>query len=878
MHLQHSEECAKFLISSAEHMFTEKPSIPYYQSSKQNTALLNENQLATLHDADDDTVSIGLQMLNHQQERLTQQKQTLPTILTCTTEVKHMIFLTKIMDDMQCPDYGTSKVIDWAKHAAADNFDFNPSNKSREKAIEFCYLALQDSQDLLPKVHPFTSYSGTNEELVKFDFVPQLKSLLQNKSLMTSENLAIDTANPFGKHHPTILGEAISGSVHTELYNNLVTDPDNQFMTALICYIDKAHVIDDKYVLEPLTFTLAVFKEEARRYAEFWRPLGYVSCQTKSKIEKAMKARQERGANYRDYHTQLGILFEQIRALQRSTSDALKACPIVIDGKTYTKDILVPILCFIVDAQAGDYLTGRYFNRSQGIHRLHRACLTKTDDIDKPDFNCRYVDSKTMFAIMNKNNKRAQTSQQQNSVYYLPNHAFKDLFIGCSRRSIFGATPTDCLHNVRHRLIRQVVDLMLEDLSEELKLDIDRYAQRFHEAHRQSARQQYPPTDFSDGLCNMTRLSAGKVTGMLFVLCCLLMRGDFWKMIQPRLKKKGVHDIDLLLQTLEALLAFDAWTHKKQYWNLVDTEEEANAIAAAKNGIKILMRQIKERFPKVTKMGWKTDTFHAPLHLVDDMVRFGAPCNFSAERPEHNHKYFSKNPGRRARKKHLTFEFGSAKRYCDKFVLDEMHARLMEHSEQVYAPIEAEPDAKLPAQEFRRKTSIGTRYELVKNATTEEWKVKWHSQTDVHKLSLLPNLLSYLIAKFDPFNTIFSTEITLHNTMYRCHPSYQSGTAWYDWVWENKHPHKKKGENWPCRVVSVAHPANCNSCLIVQRSSCRVKDWESALFQSWQFKGDNAPFEVLDPKHINGSVFVIFLEKETICTTLPYGEWPEQFI
>jgi hypothetical protein len=167
-------------------------------------------------------------------------------------------------------DYGTSKVIDWAKNAVADNFDFNPSNKSHEKAIDFCYLALQDSQHLLPKVHHFTSYSRMMEELVKFDSLSQLKSLLQNKSLMTSDNVAIDLSNPFCKHQPTILSEAISGSVHTELYNNLVTDPDNQFMTALICYIDKAHVIEDKYVLEPLTYTLAIFKEKARRCAEFW--------------------------------------------------------------------------------------------------------------------------------------------------------------------------------------------------------------------------------------------------------------------------------------------------------------------------------------------------------------------------------------------------------------------------------------------------------------------------------------------------------------------------------------------------------------------------------------------------------------------------------
>jgi hypothetical protein len=63
----------------------------------------------------------------------------------------------------------------------------------------------------------------------------------------------------------------------------------------------------------------------------------------------------------------LEFLFEEILALQQNMSDALKACQIVIDGKIYTRDILVPVLCFIVNAQAGDYLTGRYFNQNRPV-------------------------------------------------------------------------------------------------------------------------------------------------------------------------------------------------------------------------------------------------------------------------------------------------------------------------------------------------------------------------------------------------------------------------------------------------------------------------------------------------------------------------------
>jgi hypothetical protein len=61
------------MMSSAQ-MIIEKHSIPYVPSSKQDTALINENQVATLHDADDDTVSIGLQMMNHKRGLLNKTK------------------------------------------------------------------------------------------------------------------------------------------------------------------------------------------------------------------------------------------------------------------------------------------------------------------------------------------------------------------------------------------------------------------------------------------------------------------------------------------------------------------------------------------------------------------------------------------------------------------------------------------------------------------------------------------------------------------------------------------------------------------------------------------------------------------------------------
>jgi hypothetical protein len=99
--------------------------------------------------------------------------------------------------------------------------------------------------------------------VVEFEFVPQLLSLLQDPNIMHQENLVIDANCPLRPYaNPTkVLGEALSGSVYAEAYARYITQPSHQLSIPNIQWIDCTHVTGNQQSLKPYMFTPAVFTE-----------------------------------------------------------------------------------------------------------------------------------------------------------------------------------------------------------------------------------------------------------------------------------------------------------------------------------------------------------------------------------------------------------------------------------------------------------------------------------------------------------------------------------------------------------------------------------------------------------------------------------------
>ena len=223
-----------------------------------------------------------------------------------TTDQKWTIALLKILDDMNAPDYAFASILGWARAANADKYTFFPQGGlSRSRNIGILFDGIENARQLLPSVYHVPMPHGAPCDVIAFDFVPQLLSLLQDRSIMTSENLVIDPINPLARYTTPnqVLGEAMSGTVYQEAYDRLITNPSKQLLVPIIQWVDRTSVTgNDRFSLKPYMFTLAIFTELFRRTIGAWRYHGFFP---KAKESSAQNQAKQQGDNIRNYHAQI---------------------------------------------------------------------------------------------------------------------------------------------------------------------------------------------------------------------------------------------------------------------------------------------------------------------------------------------------------------------------------------------------------------------------------------------------------------------------------------------------------------------------------------------------------------------------------------------
>ena len=130
--------------------------------------------------------------------------------------------------------------------------------------IDVLFASLKNAKQLFPSVSTVEFQDGTKSDVIMFEFVSQLLNLLQNPAVMTAENLLIDPLNPLMPYFDGggWLGDALSGSVYCNTYADLITNLNRQLFAPIIQWIDRTTVTgNDRYLLKPYMFTLAIFKE-----------------------------------------------------------------------------------------------------------------------------------------------------------------------------------------------------------------------------------------------------------------------------------------------------------------------------------------------------------------------------------------------------------------------------------------------------------------------------------------------------------------------------------------------------------------------------------------------------------------------------------------
>ena len=257
------------------------------------------------------------------------------------------ILLLEILQDAGCPLNVFDKIVAWAKKCYMLNvkFDemFSPNRAQLLRDID----SLFNLQNLKPKIKHYNMKStGEDIPVVHVEFLDALYSLLSDDVLMHPDNLLDDN-----KIDSEILDDINSGSVYNAAKQFYVKDPKCEKIIPIIFFIDKTHTdINGRLKLEPLMFTLGIFKRKCRANPMFWRTLGFVTDTTDSKKAKG-------DVKLQDYHNMLDII---LSSYKQSQQKALRWEFKNSDHCYESFNCYMPCLNILGDTEGHDKQCGRY--------------------------------------------------------------------------------------------------------------------------------------------------------------------------------------------------------------------------------------------------------------------------------------------------------------------------------------------------------------------------------------------------------------------------------------------------------------------------------------------------------------------------------------
>lgn len=807
--------------------------------------------------------------------------------LTYTTDQMWTISLLKILDDANSPDYLFGQILEWARLSSTAGCSFRPvGGRSRAKNVDALINSVRNANQLLPYVRQVHVPHAAPSDVICFDFASQLLSLLQNPTIMKQENLLININDPLKRYESkdNILGDAISGSVYQKAYDRLITDPSRQLFVPIIQWIDRTHVTgNSRFSLKPYMFTPAIFTEQFRRSIKAW---GYHGFLPKRKSSSAQNQVLRQGDNIRNYHAELDAVLESFR----ECSPRLRGIFLPIGPAGRLKVDIVTCLLFVIqDMQEGDMLCGRYGTHTSGVQRHCRSCDVGYHDLDDFNNRCKYVLASDM-AKISQSDQATRTEWSQHSL----DNAFNRIAFADPERGIFGATPFESMHAFRKGVVENVTHLVLDNVPASKKAAFDNLAIAFHKSHRQTYRKEFPATDFSNGITNLKQITASERLGLVFLFVILFQYDEGWRIIQSCLSRRTNKKVPEVLQVFESILCFDAWLNKTEYWETSNPQSVVREMAATQSSIRKFMEMCKEHIPIEKENAWKKPKFHELLHVVDDMERFGSPLNFCAQRPESLLIPAAKRPGRRAQKRHMgsAYELQSAQRLAYSFIIDTVHTRVWEYQNNHYPHSSLNLLSSTLEEEEGVEDNIETSvYQGTDQATfgcvsrnsvgnnRYQYEVEWETRTRTDFMKLPVELLKFVCDSFNDGDTIrFCTEYRRDVHKFRCHPSYQSDGAMYDWMnidFGEDHGH------FPCRlalVIVLDTPTDPDEKyqLVVQSTTKVNVEHESTLLREWDWSPE---YLLVSGNSVSGPCFVISISHDCskVLETKPYASWAEKF-
>jgi hypothetical protein len=721
--------------------------------------------------------------------------------LPINKNLRCQIELLLLLRDAKAPLYLYDEVMKWTQRSVGEyevNFGQTPdSRKTVLKSLTKRFDLSGSEPTVLPVLLPECKQ---RLGLVVHDFRQAVYSLLSDPMLMRDECLLFqdDDAAPFALPKRGKFEDINSGTRFRMAHKAVCLDPLKDVLCPIIFFIDKTHTdVHGNLCLEPVTFTLGIFTRAVRNLPMAWRSLGYLTNQALIKTNTASVGKA------RDYHDMLDHILASLRIVQESGG---LAWTLNYRGKVYNIVLHMPVLFISGDTEGHDKLCGKFLSRGTLVKRLCRCCDTPTLSTDDPYFAFNYVKQNTVQKLIASRDSSALADMSQ---HLLPNAWHKIKFAGDCKRGIHGATPAEILHMIQLGLHKYLIagffvqkkekkkskgsskpsndnanDVYVAPnpdevtgrfvMSDAMKIEIDVIAKTYGRMLQHQSDRNLPRTYFANGISSETKKSAHEQQGVLLLLLIILCskEGDLFD------KKMGKPRCGSFIALIEQMLLFEEWIKGHSY--------SSSELREVREYIPRLLELYKRVINRQAGVGMNFVKFHLPLHLVDDIVRFGAPANYSSGPGESNHKTNTKAPAQLTQRRADGFEFQTASRNTEAMLLDRAKHELQMkgmlgivgwHNDVAVANVVAGTAAAggsryfLDANKWERKVASSSK----RSATN------WAVAADQKRVEafLRQHCLPHIIGNVLPLFTEYKT----NGFIFRAHPAYKADCAWQDWAY-----------------------------------------------------------------------------------------------
>jgi hypothetical protein len=780
-----------------------------------------------------------------------------------------MLELIEILDKAKAPRGVFDKVTKWIATTLAKGVDLSHPIPSRESFVKRLKKRFPAPKATMTTLQLETDSSqGRREErqtvnIYHWDFVSQLKDLLADHHLFGDlENLVVNSVDeflPYPNNPNEPIDEVMTGRWYQRYVVQAQTDCKTQFIIPIIMAIDKTPIAGNgRYSLEPLMFTTALLKNPVRENPRAWRHLGLVpDFEEKSKARRASytTAEASKGRAQRNYHGALAIVLESFIKAQEGAGipHALK-----LGKMTKILSLQCPLAFVITDGLGADGIVGRMQStlRTDGTGRRCRGCDCDCDQAHQADpyHQCNQLQQAEMERMYHRtqSSDKETVKKAKKDLYAISQHSVNNafwpaVFLPSRRGGIYSSLPVDPMHAFEEGILTYVLHVFIGTLPVYLQAQVDELAsQMFQQCPKQTERRNFPRTNFTKGITNLSFLAAHERVGLLLSLCLLattekgamlLCSSGDWDYAEPRQgRQEDRRYIADFIEVLELLLCLHAYYKSGTFWSRNDN---TGMEKKAQEAVAYTLAALQQVLPRNTGHGWAFQKMHdTAVHLMKDISEHGRSANFDTSGPERNHKTFAKDPARTSQKRgNSIFLDQSSSRINENQVFHNTrlawgtitHARdeLVHNDSRTGSSWKTRSaifGTKLPLYHVRVGPSSSREHGDIEDVNAVMGQATWLGQGK-SRPNIHPVLTQYLVAEFAgmyPWPTIDCyTEVIVGEQPFRAHPDYDGNGPWYDWVftqWEVSTEVDVTAPPYAAGLVTSIRPDDCQE---------REEEWES---------------------------------------------------